>query len=57
MTSLILFDKFYRGSNLSQNIPDGLGLSIVKSVVDKHHGRIWLDFIAAGTTFTSPSSK
>lgn len=48
-----IFDKFYRGSNLSQNIPGtGLGLSIVKSVVDKHHGRIWLDSSPDGTTFT-----
>ena len=48
-----IFEKFYRGSNLSQNIPGtGLGLSIVKSVVDKHHGRIWLDSSPDGTTFT-----
>jgi two-component system NtrC family sensor kinase len=48
-----IFDKFYRGSNLSQNVPGtGLGLSIVKSVVDKHHGRIWLESSPSGTAFT-----
>ncbi len=48
-----IFEKFYRGSNLSQvTSGTGLGLSIVQSIVDKHHGRIWLDSSPQGTTFT-----
>ena len=48
-----IFEKFYRGSNLSQDIPGtGLGLSIVKSIIDKHQGRIWLESTPLGTTFS-----
>jgi two-component system NtrC family sensor kinase len=49
-----LFDKFFRGSNIEENVPGtGLGLSIVKSIVDHHDGRIWVDSkVGHGTTFT-----
>jgi two-component system, OmpR family, phosphate regulon sensor histidine kinase PhoR len=48
-----VFEKFYRASNLSQTTSGtGLGLSIVQSIVEKHHGRIWLESSPSGTTFT-----
>jgi PAS domain S-box-containing protein len=48
-----IFEKFYRGSNLSQlTSGTGLGLSIVQSIVDNHHGRIWVESSQSGTTFT-----
>lgn len=49
-----IFDKFYRGSNVTSEIPgSGLGLAIVKSIVENHQGRIWVDSAPGeGTTFT-----
>ncbi len=49
-----LFDKFFRASNVPREVTGaGLGLSIVKSIVDTHGGRIWVDSaLGKGTTFT-----
>jgi PAS domain S-box-containing protein len=38
-----IFEKFYRGSNVSDTRGSGLGLSIVKSIVDSYHGRVWVE--------------
>ena len=49
-----LFDRFYRGRDVSQStIPGtGLGLAIVKEIVDVHAGKIVVDSrLGYGTTF------
>jgi Amt family ammonium transporter len=48
-----VFDKFYRCANTASNTPGaGLGLSITKSLVELHGGRIWLESsVGTGTTF------
>ncbi|HKZ43735.1 MAG TPA: ATP-binding protein [Anaerolineales bacterium] len=39
-----IFEKFFRGSNISTKVNgSGLGLSIVKSIVDLHRGQICVD--------------
>lgn len=50
-----LFTPFVRGSNARvAGVPgSGLGLSVVKAIIDRHHGRVDVDSrLAAGTTFT-----
>ncbi|MCA9914090.1 MAG: ATP-binding protein, partial [Anaerolineae bacterium] len=50
-----IFDRFFRGHQQgAEHISgSGLGLSLVKAVVDNHAGQIWLESIpGSGTTFS-----
>jgi two-component system, OmpR family, phosphate regulon sensor histidine kinase PhoR len=59
-----IFDKFYRGSNISEVEGSGLGLAIVKTIVESHQGRIWVEsvegkgrsFIIVLSILTEPAS-
>ncbi len=47
-----LFDPFYRGKNVGQLPGDGLGLAVVKKLVDIHGGEITIDSqVGVGTEF------
>jgi two-component system NtrC family sensor kinase len=47
-----IFDKFYRGSNISSQAGSGLGLAIVKTIVEAHQGRMWVEStVGKGSTF------
>jgi two-component system phosphate regulon sensor histidine kinase PhoR len=49
-----IFDKFYRVDRPETEgiVGSGLGLSIVKTIIEKHGGRIWVESeIGKGTTF------
>jgi signal transduction histidine kinase len=39
-----IFDEFYRASNVPKDIKtgSGLGLSIVRQIIENHHGKIWV---------------
>jgi len=49
-----VFDRFYRGNQKGTEhvTGSGLGLSLVKTIIDNHHGRVTLSSrVGAGTTF------
>lgn len=53
--SPFIFDKFYRVQTKETEdiVGSGLGLSIVKSIIEKHQGHIWVDSQeGVGSTFT-----
>jgi two-component system NtrC family sensor kinase len=49
-----IFDKFYRASNVITDISgSGLGLAVVRSIVEGHQGRVWVDSrLGEGSIFT-----
>ncbi|MBI1878677.1 MAG: GAF domain-containing protein [Chloroflexi bacterium] len=50
-----IFEKFYRvrGDHVANIKGTGLGLALVQGIVEKHHGRIWLESVfGEGSTFT-----
>ena len=49
-----IFDRFFRGeqSGVEHVSGSGLGLSFVKTIVENHHGRVWLESeMGQGTVF------
>ncbi|MBC2710054.1 MAG: HAMP domain-containing histidine kinase [Desulfosarcina sp.] len=55
-----LFNKYYRGQRERDRLEGvGLGLSIVKNIVESHHGTVWINSqVGKGSTFgfTLPSA-
>jgi len=55
-----IFDKFYRADASGAAVPGtGLGMSIVKNLVEAHGGKVWVESkLAKGTTvrFTIPTT-
>ena len=55
-----LFNKYYRGQRERERLEGvGLGLSIVKNIVESHHGTVWVSSqVGKGSTFgfTLPSA-
>jgi len=53
-TQPYVFDRFYRGKQrgMEHVSGSGLGLSLVKTVIENHRGKVWLESVVGrGTTF------
>ncbi|MFN8373600.1 MAG: HAMP domain-containing sensor histidine kinase [Anaerolineae bacterium] len=48
----LLFERFYRGHNVSEYPGSGLGLSIVHAVAEHYGGRVKVQRLSPGTEFT-----
>jgi PAS domain S-box-containing protein len=47
-----IWDIFYRANSSSDELGEGLGLSIAKQITEKHRGKIWAESVEGdGTTF------
>lgn len=47
-----LFNRFHRGRNTAAYPGNGLGLAIIKAIVESHHGKVAVDSLSPGTRFT-----
>jgi signal transduction histidine kinase len=48
----IIFERFYRTKGISVHISGfGLGLYICRDIINRHHGRIWVESADKGSTF------
>jgi two-component system sensor histidine kinase KdpD len=55
-----IFNRFYRSPGSEHKASGtGIGLSVVKHVIEAHHGRVWVTSGEDGTTFflTIPTGK
>ncbi|WP_199560890.1 ATP-binding protein [Mucilaginibacter hurinus] len=47
-----IFELFSRSKNANTFEGSGVGLAIVKRILDKHHGRVWVESnVGSGATF------
>lgn len=47
-----LFNRFHRGRNTAAYPGNGLGLAIIKAIVESHNGKVAVDSLEPGTRFT-----